>query len=219
MAHRDAFHSEEWDSSDCEEIPPGYTVRVEFCPDDAGRLPWQEFDSHGDIRTASSWYGHLEKKPGERIIHSERGDHWIYDVQGAIVKATHERWGIGPEETSKLTERLGRPPSQREVIARAVALDMDYCAGWLDGRYSWCVVWATVLDSAGIEVSSDCVGGVEWDSHGANTYATEDTAGGVVRNALHEAGLTLAQRRAAWREALREARERRAWAARDVATV
>lgn len=219
MAHRDAFHTEEWDSSDCEDIPPGYTVRVEFTPDDCSSLPWQEFEGHGEIRTVYARYGHPEKKPGELVIHEERGTHWLYDVQGVISKATREGWGLQPEEVAKLAEKLKRAPTKREIIARAVELDAEYCAGWLDGRYSWAVCWATVLDPEGREVSSYCLGGVEWDAYGPNTYATEDTARDVVSNALHEAGLTLTQRRVAWLAALREARERWAWAARGVETV
>lgn len=214
-----AFHTVTFDSSDMEDIPAGYTVEVEFSADEHWQgLPWNEFDGHGIIRDVFPW-GRPEKRPGERPIFSERGTTWLYDVQETMKKARAEGWRLAPEEMGKLAAKLKREPTKGEILARAVALDMDYCAGWLTGRYSWCVVTARVCDADGDEVSSDSVAGVEWDAYGDNSYAEKETARDVAANALHEAGLTLKQRREAWRAALREAREARALAARGVLTL
>lgn len=215
----DAFKTETLTTADNADIPPGYTVRVEYFSDNHSRaLPWEEFDGHGIIRHAYSAWGRPDKKPGEKIIHSDRGDWWLYDVQASTEKARREKWGLAAEEVAKMAAKLGRAPTQGEITAAAVARDADYCAGWLDGRYSWVCISAYVLGREGEEVESDHLGGVEWDNHGGNEYA-EECAGEVVANALHSAGLTLEQRRRAWLVALREARIRREWAARGVLTV
>ncbi len=214
------FHVETWGPRDCADIPAGHSVRVSFHYDNGCMgYPWKEHDGHGSIRQVSTRYGRPEKRPGERVIHSDRGEWWLYDVQGAIRTARADGWGLADDALAALRAKLGRAPTPGEIAAASVERDIDYCTGWLTGRYFWCGVVATVFDREEVEVSSDSLCGVEWDEYGPNDYATKETAHDVVYQALHASGLTEKQRRAEWRGALAEARARKYWASRDVVTV
>ena len=136
------------------------------------------------------------------MLHSERFGAWLYDIAATMEKARRDGWGIGAEARATLAAKLGREPTARETAAAAVESDFNYCRGWLEGRYSWVSIRAAVFDREGDEIGDAWLGGVEWDSHGENEYATEESAGDVVLMALDECGLSLRQRAEAWRAEL-----------------
>lgn len=119
------------------EIIKGVTVDY-FYDTDSG-APWKEYDGNGVIRNSST----REKKPGEVLIKSERGNYWLYDVQETTHIAKRDKWGIAPELAAGLT--------RGQIVALAVKNDREYCAGYLNDEWHW----------VGICVGGDSLWGVE----------------------------------------------------------
>lgn len=161
-------------------------------------MPWEEFDGHGEIRTIRS---REDKKPGEVIIHSDGHTYWVYNSAAAVKTARADGWG-SKNCTPDMT--LG------QRAAQATTDDMRYCREWLTGD-RW-FVWLEVyrVDADGEKIGdSETLGGVEC-GFGETEY-------------MHDAAMEMGQEilrqsRNAWRAALKEARERKYWATRDVAT-
>lgn len=172
--------------------------------DDVLRAPWDEHDGHGSVRTAYRYYGKPDKRPGEVIIWSERGDHWIYDFAGAVKKARAEKWGF-------TGARVFMTPNQ--IAAEAVRRDMDYCREWLRGDRMWASIEVYRVDAEGERIGeSEYLGGIDYG------YSSEDDKH-LREYAAELAGTIADAARTAWLAALKEARARRYWAARDVETV
>jgi hypothetical protein len=180
-----------------------YRVVVEL-DDYCSAPPWKEHGGHGLIREEFARRSRPTKGPGEIIIHSDRGQHWLYDVRGSLALAKRDRWGLNDDCFSALTHRLGRVPTPREIRAEAVRLDAEFCQRYLTGRVQWLAVTVTDPDTG----ESECLGGclTEW----GDPYLTQEAR--ELAKELHS------RRTGRWRSALREARERRHWARRDVMT-
>ena len=180
------------DTFECE----GLTFKFESEQDDIGP-PWKEYDGTGDVRKTYNYYGHPEKRPGERLMHSDRGNHWLYDWTGAIEKAKKDGWGLGPEALDKLRAKLGREPTKGEIRAEAVQRDFDHLQGWISNQWHYQVLHITLVDD---EDYDDYLGGVE-DSE--DRYVVE-TAFDMASEIAHR-----------WKK---EQQEKAFWAERDVVT-
>ncbi len=199
------------------DLPPGYSVTWEVCPNDGGiGYPWDEYDGHGVIRTESPSYS---KAPGEFILYRDRGDVYIYDIRATLPIARRDGWGLSESAMADLTRRLGRMPTRREITAESVRQDAEYCRGWLEGRYSWVGIVVKLRDPDGGTIDQESVWGFEFDSWGGSGDDLESEARGIARGLIESNGIDFDSRREAWRAALREAREARYWVARDVQTV
>lgn len=174
----------------------GYDVSVTFDHDDTHGAPWEECDGHGVV---SGWERRA-KRAGEKILCSDRGARLFYDVQETMRIAIRDGWNAEPYDQG----------TKREKAARAVARDFDYLRGWCNSEWHYLVVGVTVTRN-GEHIGEDYLGGVE----SGGTYA-EETAREMAENIIAEDQET---RRVNWLGALHEARERKYWAARDVATV
>jgi hypothetical protein len=127
----------------------GLTFRVDIRPDDSIGAPWAEHDGHGPVRSERYTPGSTHrnvKRPGERVLYTDRGYSWLYDWQGAMELAKKDGWGIGPDQLAALTSKLGRAPTPGEIRVAAVQRDFDYCRGYLAGDWQWCGVIVTLLD-------------------------------------------------------------------------
>ena len=167
-------------------------------------MPWDEQDGHGIIREARSVYGRPDKKPGERILHVDGCDYWIYDFQETLKIAKNEGWGSN-KETPEMTKN--------QKAEAAVISDMEYCRDFLTGRRYWVFIEVYRINDNGQQIGeSEFLGGIDSGySHEDDEYLKEcagELADGIYRQTLKE-----------WRESLHEARERKYWATRDVATV
>ncbi|MDE2103157.1 MAG: hypothetical protein KGL39_38280 [Patescibacteria group bacterium] len=174
----------------------GYAVRVQLSYDDTLREPWKEDDGHGPV---SDWT-QRDKRAGELVLAGDHGQRLYYDFAEAVRVAKRDGWDAPP---------YGRG-SKGERAARAVQRDFDYLRGWCRGEWHWTVVGVRV-SRHGEEIETDYCGGIEskgdyWREHAA------EVANGIINHDQQS-------RLASWRGALREARERRYWAQRDVATV
>lgn len=176
----------------------GHTFRVNHPYDDSGDTPWERADGHGPV---SEWTSR-DKRPGERLLCSDRGSRRYYDWQEACKLARRDGWDAEP---------IGAP----NRIERAVQADFDFLHAWCNDEWQYVGVVVEMLGADGAVVAEQSLWGIE-----SNAYDyLRDTAHELADEILHERGLTLEQRTHAWRAALTEARERRYWAQRDTVTV
>lgn len=198
-----------------DQLPAGYYLHVKIKNDDCSDAPWDRDSGHGDVRHEWCSYGTPKLARGETILHSERGDHWIYNQGAAFVIAWRDGWGLSPDSLAKLTRALGKKPTRSQIRAEAVRQDMAFLRGYLSDDWSYIGVCVTLYDAADTEISSDSLWGIESN---AGDYLLE-VAAECADNCMHAAGIDLASRAKQWRAALSEARMRRYWAQRDVQTV
>jgi hypothetical protein len=183
----------------------GITVQIEYFYDDtySGYYPWEEFDGHVNIQTKRvGYYGRVEKSPSEVIFYVSRDTVYYYDIREAHAKARAEEWGCkNPEGLTK-----------KEIAARAVAENVKFWRGYLNDDWHYVGVVCTVLDSEGEETNEteSC-----WGFETVNGY--HETAGREMAESLAES--VHKARLCQWRSVLREARQRKYWASRDVVTV
>lgn len=196
----EAFHTETIEHA-------GQTVRIEYFYDDAYRpQPWEEFDGNVGIEAVPySRYGRYEKKPSEIIFYAGRGHApYKYDIREAHAKARAEEWCTGCDWAKGLTKK--------QIAARAVAENVEMWRGWLNDDWFYAGVVCTVLSAEGEETENT---GSCWGFETLNDY--HEAAGREMAVALAES--VAKRKREAWLSALREARQRKYWASRDVVTI
>lgn len=164
----------------------GRNFRISIHHDSDMGAPWDEHDGHGPVRqTGIGHSGHPEKRPGERVLHTNRRTAWLYDWQAACKLARKDGWNAEPYDAP------GR-------IERAVLADFKRLQGWLDGTWYWVGIEVTLLDADGDYVDSASLWGIESDF---GDY------GQTVANELADELLHPLQQR--WRQALAERRVQR----------
>jgi hypothetical protein len=141
----------------------GYRFRVTFPRDDTYRsAPWDEYDGNGII---SDWRPKDSKRPGERILTSDRSSCRFYDWQATIERAKREQWGprhcaiCGEESGGVGSEAYGTihaTPGIRDheykhepagkTAARAVQRDFDRWAAWCRDEWEYVGVVVQLVD-------------------------------------------------------------------------
>lgn len=183
----------------------GFQFEVTTDHDEDVGYPWEECDGHGAVRECEKhrYTGHLEKRPGERPLYigDRRERSFVYDWQRAIRTALRESWGC----------KDGRKPGEtaRQYAARAVQADFDYLRQYCSGH------WHYVVLCVSHDGETAYLGGIE----SGDRARIEECAQELAHEILERLGKLPEQRAAAWREALREARERKYWEQRDMVTV
>jgi hypothetical protein len=119
----------------------GHMFKVRIEHDDSMGEPWKEHDGHGIV---SDWVNR-DKRPGERVLNSDRGSKRLYDFQESVKIAKRDGWGLGDEELAKLTARLGRKPTSKEVTQQAVENDYEFLRSWCNDQWHWVGVIVTML--------------------------------------------------------------------------
>ena len=178
------------------ELSKGYTAQIEIERDEHMGEPWKEHDGHGNV---TEWVTR-DKRPGERLLCSDRSQKRFYDYQGAIEKARAEGWDAPPYSTG----------TKGEQAVRAVNADFELLRAWCNDEWYWCGVIVTVCKN-GVTIGTDSLWGIEscgdyWQEIGT------DMAHGIMEQ-------DLANRKSAWLGAMKESRERRACEYRGIATV
>lgn len=110
-------------------------IRIEIAPDDWNGPPWEDEDGHGPV---SDWTDR-PKRPGERVLHQDRGRRRYYDFQAAVEAARKEGWDSPPLRT-------GTPGEQ---AVRAVESDFRYLKEWCDDDWQYVFVRVEVEDEDG----------------------------------------------------------------------
>lgn len=163
--------------------------------DDMGP-PWKEHDGHGPV---SDWTTR-NKRPGERLLHSDGGSKRYYDFAEAMRIAKRDGWGLGEKDMARLTHRLGRTPTKGEVTAAAVEQDFERLRGWCNDRWHWIGVIVKLEDADGRLIAQDSLWGIEGDTDYWQEVAAE------IAERLHG-------------EHVAEQAERQHWAERDTITL
>lgn len=145
----------------------GLTFQTERFYDATHGAPWEEEEGHGPVsdwrRNQYSIYP--EKRPGERVLSSDRNSYRYYDVAEATRIAKRDRWGLNDKSLAKLTDELGRHPTQGEITARAVEEDFEFLRRWCTDQWHYCGIVVTLLDVAGEETHlSESLWGIDSES-------------------------------------------------------
>lgn len=135
----------------------GRAYLAEWLADDSGGTPWENSDCHGPV---TDWERRT-KRPGERILNSDRGSHRFYDFQQAVRDAV-KVWGCKPGP---------------DAVA-AVEKDFDYLRAWCNDEWHYCGIVVTLLDDAGEKTDiSAALWGVESDADGYHASVIQDLIG------------------------------------------
>ena len=184
----------------------GITVRLEYFHDYDAGMPWENADGHGPVRKSNhrhgvNWSTNGDKQPGERPLNCpDRNEYqFYYDWQSAMKIAKRDGWNAAPYDA----------PNK---ALRAVQADLDFLRSFLNEEWGYVGIVCTVLDAEGEETTdADSCWGFETfkDYH---LTAGKELAESLAE-AVHKAKLDN------WRYALREARQRKYWASRDVVSI
>ena len=168
------------------ELGDGFTLKLTAEHDSDHGAPWEECDGHGPV---SEW-SQRDKRPGERVLCSDRHSKRFYDFAEAVRIAKRDGWDAPPYKTG----------TKGEQAVRAVEADFEYLQDWCENRWGYLVLGCALHDADGHEIASDYLGGVE----SCGDYWREELLG--MANTLLE-------------QHERELAEEHAAACRDIATV
>lgn len=135
----------------------GLTFLMRVLRDEDMGEPWKEHDGHGEV---SKWTTR-DKRPGERVLASDRGSKRYYDFAAAVQIAKRDGWGIAPEKAKGLTKA--------QIAVAAAEADFDRMKAWCDDEWWWVGVEIKLLDVNGHIVilsadTRDSLWGIESDS-------------------------------------------------------
>lgn len=145
----------------------GYQVTIEVHQDEDMREPWKEHDGHGVV---SGWETR-DKRPGERVLNTDRNSRRFYDVAATLVIAKRDGWGLSDKDKAALAAKLGHKPTTREIIAEAVNQDFEHLRGWCNDEWCW-LGYTTKLEHDGIETDGDSC----WGYYGEDYMLEEATS-------------------------------------------
>lgn len=182
----------------------GRLFEVALFADDDNAPPWERADGHGPVRYISD---SEPLAPGETVLYDCPRGRYVYDLRAAIKQSMREGWGRPCKEMRETLARQLRKPASK---VSAIDADMAFLRGWCADDWSYIGASVRIIGADGEPVGEDFEHAL-WGFESSGDY-WQEVAAELAENILHE-------RRAAWLAALREARERKAWAARGVETV
>ncbi len=139
----------------------GFTVTARLEADDCGDCPWDREEGHGPV---SEWTTR-DKRPGERVLVTDRHSKRYYDVQGAMAVAKRDGWDAKPYGVGTAGERA----------ARAVEADYERLRRWCADDWAYVGVVLTVSK-----------GGVELSNHASSLWGIESDAGDYLAEVANE---------------------------------
>jgi hypothetical protein len=101
----------------------GHTITVNWFADVDHGTPWENEDGHGPV---TKWE-RRDKRPGERVLCSDRNAKRFYDYAEAIKIARRDGWDAEPYGTGTVGERA----------ARAVEADFARLKAWCEDRWHY----------------------------------------------------------------------------------
>lgn len=169
-------------------LPNGSGLRLTITTesDSDHGAPWKECDGHGPV---SEWTTR-EKRPGERVLASDRHAKLFYDFAGAVEVAKRDGWDAPPYKTG----------TKDEQAVRAVEHDFEFLREYCAGMWEYIGVIVTLSDEDGNELGQESLWGVE-------------SRGDYWREVALELAQTLVDAQK------KETSERSHWEARDTATI
>jgi hypothetical protein len=110
------------------------TLVVEYYYDDDSGKPWKDSDGLGVV---SEWT-YRDKRPGERVLHEDRGARLYYDVQQTTAIALRDGWGVAGQTFA----------TKRQQAAAAVEADFQYLRRWCQGDWFFIGIVVRTEDGA-----------------------------------------------------------------------
>lgn len=145
------------------EVFKGYKVTVSIHQDiHHDGAPWEESDGHGIV---SGWE-RRDKRPGERVLNSDRSLNRFYDVAETMKLAKRDGWGLSDEAKSALAVKLGRTPTAGDILAEAVNGDFEYLRGWCNDEWQWLGYTTEIETPEGETIDGDSCWGFEGTTEG-----------------------------------------------------
>ena len=141
----------------------GLQFRARIEHDDSTDAPWIEYDGHGPV---TNWT-RRNKRPGELILNSDRGEYRYYDMAEAIKIAKRDCWGHGeptPGETAG------------QKAARAARADFEYLRGWCRDDWHFVMVSVGLIMDGNTVAGSHYIGGIESTDAGTIAEHVEELA-------------------------------------------
>lgn len=172
------------------ELENGMTLRVDCEYDVDHEAPWEDGEGRGEV---SEWTTR-DKRSGERLLHSDRGNKRYYDFASTLKIAKRDGWDAEPYHAAFPGETRG------QQAARAVEADFKFCRDWCEDRWHYIGVIVILQDAEGLELGCDSLWGVESCGDYWREIATE------MANAILASYIA-------------ESEERAHWEARDTITV
>lgn len=120
----------------------GLRFRIHIVDDSDHGAPWKECDGHGVV---SDWVTR-DKKPGERVLHTDGRSKRFYDVQASMVIAKRDGWGVGAARKEQCERILGRPLTVAETAMEAVAADFEHLRRWCTDQWRYVGVCVEQID-------------------------------------------------------------------------
>lgn len=163
---------------------------VSFENDEDHGAPWDNEDGHGPV---SEWTSR-DKKPGERVLSSDRSSKRFYDFAEATRIAKRERWGAGQEWLDAFFTKHGRAPTPGEETAQAVERDFEHLRGWANDEWHYVGVCVRHVSQDADERYSYALWGIESDAEEyltETTYELADECGRAIESEIAENRATL----------------------------
>ena len=110
-------------------------------------VPLGEHDGHGPV---SEWTSR-DKRPGERLLCSDRSSKRFYNFAEATRIAKRDGWGLHPDAIAKLAAGMGRQPT-RKNRGGCRENDFEHLRAWANDEWHWIGVIVTLADADGAEV-------------------------------------------------------------------
>lgn len=139
-------------------FPLPWKIKISFENDDSHGKPWEEESYHGNV---SEWV-RRDKKPGERLLYSDRHAKLFYNFESAVETAKREGWGC---DLLKLEKKLGKKPTKGEVAVEAVENDLQLLRRWCEGDWFYGVLCVRLLDENDQEIKTEYLAGVSSDGN------------------------------------------------------
>jgi hypothetical protein len=166
----------EGDKITCEVDGFKVVARVEHDPD--GGPPWDDGDGNGIV---SEWTTRA-KRPGERILSTDRNSHRFYDFAATVQRAKDDQWDSPPYNTGTKGDRA----------VRAVERDFKSMAAWCNNKWHYGYVTVTV-SREGVKLASVSTGGLECNHpFGEANGALLEVANDLLDEAMDKARAKLA---------------------------
>jgi hypothetical protein len=165
----------------------GRVFRVKIKPDDDADAPWDREDDHGPVR---GWDDKDSKRPGERILNTDRGQALFYDFQEATKIAKRDGWGCPHCKGETIDGKFVRTHTHKtagEMRACAVQSDYDLLRRYCTGDWHYVGIIVELLDCEDEDdaddadvINEDSCWGFESDCEEYLAESIEDIADGLV---------------------------------------
>ena len=123
----------------------GHKFTVNFPLDEIVGKPWED----GDVQGIVDFQVSRPKKPGERVLFSDRRHYkTFFDWQGTVKKAREQGWGIDLHRLSAWAARIGRQPTKRMIAEAAAEDNFKWMRRWM--REEWEYVGIQISTKDGV---------------------------------------------------------------------